>query len=136
MSIKNKYVSKNVLGKVVNYYKVDRTSFYELDNILSSITIPIDDINNQLQSIVSRLTTSFSETAIENSLETLSLSQADDKLIELFAITEVTDPLMMISGRYFVEDNATLQIIKNDSRSHLFSFSWLFGSRFSPTVDW
>jgi hypothetical protein len=122
MSIKNKYVSKNVLGKVVNYYKVDRTSFYELDNILTSITIPIDDINNQLQSIVSRLTTSFSETAIENSLETLSLSQADDKLIELFAITEVTDPLMMISGRYFVEDNATLQIIKNDSRSHLFSF--------------
>jgi len=122
MSIKNKYVSKNVLGKVVNYYKVDRTSFYELDNILSSITIPIDDINNQLQSIVSRLTTSFSETAIENSLETLSLSQSDDKLIELFAITEVTDPLMMISGRYFVEDNTTLQIIKNDSRLHLFSF--------------
>lgn len=121
MPITNKIVSKlNVGNKLFLSDVKDKTLFYELDDILSSLKIPSGSLRENLTTIINDLVSNPTKQNIERLLVALSIGNADDKLLEIFSLSNITDPMMFITGKYFVEDSTTKTIKKNNSSNYIF----------------
>jgi hypothetical protein len=97
MSLKNKNASNLIVGTSVNSKNI--VNFYELDNLLSSLTVNIDG-------------------SIDSSVETSAIQS----IIKLFGLTSLTNGLMIASGRYLIKDENNNIIKENELRNYAFSF--------------
>ncbi len=118
MSLSNRSVINNYVGSPVT--KNDKLSFNVLDDTLSQIRIPVGSNKERLDSLTNSKVSNISTSNLEVILQLLSISNADNELMDLLGLTKISDPLTLCQGNYFINENNNL--IKNDLNTYAFSF--------------
>ena len=109
-------INSSELPKVISYENLER--------ILLTISLPTtEDERERFNELIrSILTSTFNLDDIPELMELLFIPNAVREVIKLYSATMVKDPILSITGRYFVVADDNKDIVRNDHTRNHFSF--------------